>query len=403
MVRAKPYAAALGTVRGLRRGITTGTCAQAAARAAALALSGREPRGHVRIELPPSSKPYSRAPILVPVAFVRREGDGYRAGVAKDSGDDDDATDGMVIEALVSVSEAPGIAIDGGAGVGRVTRPGLPVAPGLAAINPTPLAMIRRELLPLAPQGRGLSVIIEIPGGEAVAARTWNPRIGIVGGLSVIGTSGVVEPKSSAAFKKSIVRAAKAVAMSGQAEVYVTPGYVGEARLRSTGVPDEAVLVVGDHVGLGLRALAHYGATKIVLVGHAGKMIKITAGLFNTHSRFGDARLETLAAMAAAEGAGLELTRRILDAGTAEEAAGWLVEAGLASVFDSAARRAANRARILAGVPVDVVMLSLDGEVLGSSVGAGLASEGGPGERPGEGGRSDAGDRPAQADGEALR
>jgi cobalt-precorrin-5B (C1)-methyltransferase len=365
-VRARPYAEVLGSIKGLRRGITTGTCAQAAARAAALALIGQIPGAEVEIELPLSSKPYSQARILVPIAFVRPEGDGVRAGIRKDAGDDEDATDGLVIEAFVRLANRPGVEIEGGIGVGRVTRPGLPVKPGLAAINPTPRSMIGRDLAALAPEGRGFSVLIEIPGGEAVAERTWNPRIGVAGGLSVIGTSGVVEPKSSAAFKKTIVRAARSIAACGNQEPYLTPGYVGEAYLRAKGVRDEEALVVGDHVGLGLRALAHYGAKRIILVGHAGKLVKVSAGLFNTHSRFGDARLETLAALAAAEGADRELVSRILCLGTAEEASKLIIEAGLESAFAAASRRAALRSRILCGIPVEVVMLALDGTILGS-------------------------------------
>jgi len=367
-VKARPYAEALGAIRGLRRGITTGTCAQAAARAAALALASGASGNEVEVELPPSARPYSRARIIVPLAFARREGEGFRVGVKKDAGDDDDATDGLVVEALVKFADSPGVAIEGGEGIGRVTRPGLPVARGLAAINPTPRVMIRRDLEALAPAGGGFSVLIEIPGGEAVAARTWNPRIGVEGGLSVIGTSGVVEPKSTAAFRKTIVRAARAMAARGLSEPYLTPGYVGEAHLHSRGARDEDILVVGDHLGLGLRALAHYGASRILLVGHAGKLVKISAGIFNTHSRFGDARLETLAALAAAEGAGSGLVRRLLELGTVEEASSLVLEAGFGAVFTAAARRAADRSRILAGVPVEVIMLALDGRVLGASV-----------------------------------
>lgn len=365
-MKARPYAQVLGSIRGRRRGITTGSCAQAAARAAALALIGLENVAEVEIELPRSSKPYSQARILVPIAFSRCEGDGFRAGVKKDAGDDDDATDGIVIEAFVRFSDRLGVEIDGGRGVGRVMRPGLPIAPGLAAINPTPRAMISRELAALAPEGRGFSVLIEIPGGEAIAVRTWNPRIGVAGGLSVIGTSGVVEPKSSAAFRKTIIRTARSIIAGGVSVPYLTPGYVGEAYLRSKAVREEEVLVVADHIGLGLRALAHYGAAGIVLVGHASKLVKVSAGIFNTHSRFGDARLETIAALAAAEGADRELIRRIISLGTAEEAAELLIEAGLGSTFDAAARRAAERSRLLAGVSVQVFMLALDGTVLGS-------------------------------------
>ncbi len=375
MVKARPYPEVLGCVRGLRRGLTTGTCAQAAAKAAAMACLGCAPGASVEICLPPSSKPYSGAAILVPLAFLRPEGGGWRAGVRKDPGDDADATEGLVIEALVALEALPGRAageaglgalrIDGGRGVGRVTRPGLPVPPGQAAINPTPRRMIARELAALLPSGAGFSVLLEIPGGEEVAASTWNPRLGIEGGLSIIGSSGVVEPASSAAFKKSLVRAARTVALASPEPAYLTPGYVGETYLRREGVPEAAILVAGDHLGLGLKSLARHGARRVELVGHAGKLLKVSAGLFNTHCRYGDARLETLAAFAGAAGAPPELIRRLLELDTAEEASRLVIEAGYRAVFDAAAARAARRASLLAGVPVEAVFLALDARVLG--------------------------------------
>lgn len=370
-MRARPYAEVLGSLRGQRRGITTGTCAQAAARAAALAVVGRVQPDFVELRLPVSSRPYSGALLRIPLVFLRREGEGYRAGVRKDAGDDVDVTNGLVIEALVSPGPGLGVLVEGGSGVGRVSRPGLPIPPGRAAINPTPLAMIRRDLEALAPQGMGFSVLVEVPGGEAAARATWNPRLGIVGGISIIGTSGVVEPRSSAAFRKSIARAAKAMVASGCREAHLTPGYVGEAYLHGLGLGDAQILLVGDHVGYGLRALAHHGAARAVLVGHAGKIVKIAAGLFNTHSRYGDARLETLAALAAADGAGTGIVRQILGLGTVEEAAGLLADAGLDAVFGTVARRASERAGLLSGIDVEVVILALDGRVLGSHPGPG--------------------------------
>jgi len=363
-------------VRGLRRGLTTGTCATAAAKGAALALLEGRPRGAVSIQLPPGKKPYAGAAITVPLTSVVAEGDGYRASVIKDSGDDDDATNGMEIRAFVRVVDTAGelAVVRGGEGVGVVERPGLPVPVGEPAINPVPRSMIERELAALVAKARargalspaqGLEATISVPDGAAVGSRTWNPRIGVRGGISIIGTSGGIEPKSSAASKKSIDRTIRAFYKAGVACPVITPGYVGERYLRARGVPDERVASVGDQIGFSLLRARAAGFKEAALVGHLGKMVKITAGIFNTHCRYGDARLETIAAYAAAEGATPELAERILSLKLAEEAALLLIEAGLSSVFGRIARRAAERASEHSGLRVSCVILALDASELG--------------------------------------
>lgn len=379
---ARDYRTVIGSVRGLRRGLTTGTCATAAAKGAALALLEGRSRGSVSIRLPPGKKPYAGLAITVPLASVVAEGDGYRASVIKDSGDDDDATNGLEIRAFVRVAfvrivDAAAVStavVLGGEGVGVVERPGLPVPVGEPAINPVPRSMMERELSALVAKARergvlspaqGLEATISVPDGAAVASRTWNPRIGVRGGVSIIGTSGVIEPKSSAAFKKSIDRTIRAFHKAGVACPVITPGYVGERYLRARGVPDERVASVGDQIGFSLLRARAAGFEEAALVGHLGKMVKIAAGIFNTHCRYGDARLETIAAYAAAEGATPELAERILSLRLAEEAAPILIEAGLSSVFGRIARRAAERASDYSGLRVSCVILALDASELG--------------------------------------
>ncbi len=249
------------------------------------------------------------------------------------------------------------------------------MAVGEAAINPVPRAMLERELGALVRKARasgrlgpaeGLAATIDVPEGAAVAARTWNPRIGVAGGISIIGTSGVVEPKSSAAFKKTIDRTLKAYKAAGVAAPVITPGYVGERFLREAGVPDGAVVAVADHIGFALERAAKAGFTEAYLVGHVGKLVKVAAGLFDTHCRYGDARLETLAALAAAAGAERALVERLLGLGLAEEAVPLLLGAGLSDVFDRAARRASERSGLLSGLRVGCVVLGLDGAALGA-------------------------------------
>jgi cobalt-precorrin-5B (C1)-methyltransferase len=329
-------------------------------------MSGTCP-SKVTVQLPDGTKPYSGRRISVPVESLGIDGAYASAGVVKDAGDDDDVTDGLLVIARVRALTGAGVRILGGPGVGVVTRPGLPVPVGRPAINPVPRAMIRRELKVLASPVGGFEVVIEVPEGERVAAKTWNPRIGITGGISIIGTSGVVEPKSSSAFKKTIVRTIRAGVAGGVSRPVLALGYVGERFLRGIGVPDDHVFLVGDHVGLALRAGARAGAVGLVLVGHVGKLVKVAAGIFNTNSRYGDARLETLAAHAGALGAPAPLIERILSLSLAEEATAILVERGYAAVFQRIAQRAAERSSQVCGLPVACTVLSIEGEELASN------------------------------------
>ncbi len=360
------YRTVLGTVRGLRRGITTGTCAQAAAKAAALGLVSGVCPEEVVIQLPEGTKVYSGKQIPVPVKPLGFERGFASAGVVKDAGDDDDVTDGVLVIARVRATEDPGIHIRGGQGVGVVTRPGLPIPVGRPAINPVPCAMIKHELQAIAPRGTGYEVVIEVPEGDRIAQKTWNPRIGIIGGISIIGTSGVVEPKSSRAFMKTIVRTLHAAAAQGIRRPILALGYVGERFLRGVGIPDEQVFLIGDHVGLALRTCARAGASGVVLVGHIGKLVKVAAGLLNTNSRYGDARLETLAAYAGALGAPSSLVEQILSLSLAEEATTILTQRGYVAVFQRIAQRVAEKSSAACGLPVACTLLSIEGVELAS-------------------------------------
>ena len=361
------YRNVLGRVEGLKRGITTGTCAAAAAKAAAEAfarrLEGKRPEQPsegphtVSITLPGGRRSYSGRMISVPVEFVRIEEGAVSAGVRKDAGDDDDITDNALFVATASLSNAPGFTITGGTGVGTVTREGLKVPVGEKAINPTPRTMITAEtepLLPSLPPGKGLNILITVPEGEALAAKTWNPRLGITGGISIIGTTGVVEPKSSKAFQASIATMVRAAAKTGPrgrgAGIVITPGYVGEKYLFETvKMEEERVVTVGDHVGFAVRLAVRQGFERISFAGHIGKAAKVAAGLFNTHSRYGDARLETVAACAAASGADRTVVEKLLTLRLAEESVPLLREAGLKGTFRVLAERVCGRFEQLSG------------------------------------------------------
>jgi cobalt-precorrin-5B (C1)-methyltransferase len=379
-----------GGARAGRKGLSTGSCACAAAVAATRAmLAAEEGRGEVPgadasvvIKLPKSGKPWSELELAVPVASAGPAPDkdpakpAYQAVVIKDSGDDTDITNGMPVVAIASRRRGSGVRVFGGRGVGRVTKPGLPVGVGQAAINPVPLRMIRESLAPYA-IGRGIDLTIELPWGEELAVKTWNPRIGIVGGLSVIGTNGVVEPASSAAYRRSIYAALRSYRARGETEAWLGPGYVSERYFNGVGIAEDRRAIVGDHFGFALDAAARLGFERIHIAAHAGKLLKLAAGVFNTHARYGDARLETLAACAAAAGAPSELIRQLLDLPLAEEACAMLLRLGYTDAFDAAAARAAARCGARSGLPVDCVMVDLQGRALGRGGSAGGKSSGG--------------------------
>lgn len=377
MIPAAPYREVLGTVEGLRRGYTTGATAAAACAAAVIMLRRDGPVDSVEIELP-GKGPFGGRRIAVPVEVALREGEGWTAGIRKDSGDDEDATNGILILCFArdlpdDAAGAGEILIKAGQGVGRVTRPGLPVPPGQAAINPVPLRMIRAAVRPHLLPGMTLELLVSVPEGEKIARETWNPRLGIVGGISLIGTSGVVEPKSTKAFQSSIALCIRQASLSGRKRIIITLGHVGSAFLERRRVPEEASVLVGDHVGFALDRCLALGIMEIVLAGHVGKLAKVAAGIFDTHWSSGDARLETLAACAAACGAGAAVVREILALETAEAAEAVIRKEGLEVAYTFLAARAASRmgeragSKGFSGASTACVVLSLSGEALGAS------------------------------------
>jgi len=205
---------------------------------------------------------------------------------------------------------------------------------GGSAINPVPRSMIEKELAAYLPESRGFKVVISAPGGEELAKKTWNPRLGIKGGISIIGTTGIVEPKSTSAYKMSIELNIKVAAASGSRTLFLTPGYVGEKSLKERfKVPEEAIVKTGDQVGFSLNYCGSIGVKRVVLIGHIGKLVKLAAGIFNTHSKSGDARLETIAAYAAACGADSLVVKQILNLELAEAAIPILKEHKLLKTF----------------------------------------------------------------------
>ena len=322
----------------LRFGYTTGTCAAAAAKAATLLLlTGRAP-ATVGIHTPKGID------LRLPVEEADLDGHIARCAVRKFSGDDPDVTDGALIAAAVSLSTAPGVHIDGGEGVGRATKPGLKVPVGAAAINPGPRAMIEqavREALEETEPVPGLDVVISVPEGAALAAKTFNPRLGIVGGISILGTSGIVEPMSEEALIDSIrleIRQRKAL---GDQRLILAPGNYGTDFLRdSLGVSEERIVKISNFVGRALDAAAEAGFAEVLLAGHIGKLIKLSGGVMNTHSKEGDGRAELMAACALQAGCDADTARAILACVTTDEMLRILREKGfLAPAMEYMAQR----------------------------------------------------------------
>lgn len=311
----------------LQYGYTTGTCASAAAKAAVLLLlTGRAPTA-VKIHTPKGID------LTLPLEGSAREGDEARCAVRKYSGDDPDVTNGVLVWASVRVSAVPGVHIDGGVGVGRATKPGLKVAVGEAAINPGPRAMIEKAVLEALEETEpviGMDVVISVPEGVALAQKTFNPRLGIVGGVSILGTSGIVEPMSEEALVDSIrleIRQRKAL---GETRLILAPGNYGTDFLRDVmGVTEERIVKVSNFIGQALDTAAEVDFKEVLLAGHIGKLVKLSGGIMNTHSREGDGRAELMAACALKAGADADTARAILECVTTDEMLRIIREKGL--------------------------------------------------------------------------
>ncbi len=303
------------TRSGLRYGWTTGSCAAAAAKAAAQMLFTGEEIRQVRLMTPKGIS------LWLDVESITRIPDRVRCAVRKYSGDDPDVTDGLLIFAEVEKKEGadlqePRILLDGGAGVGRVTKPGLEQQIGEAAINKVPRRMITEEVEAVCREhgySGEITVTISIPDGEETAEKTFNPRLGIMGGLSILGTSGIVEPMSEKALTDTIYLEMKIRRETGHPWCYVVPGNYGMDFLtEDLGVDPDLAVKCSNYVGEAIDDAKLLGMKGILLIGHVGKFVKLAAGVMNTHSRQADCRMEVLASHAAMAGAGTETVKRIM-------------------------------------------------------------------------------------------
>lgn len=322
----------------LRRGITTGSCAAAAAKAAVNRLFTGEVSQQVTISLP------SGETLVVPIAESEGAPSAARCAVVKDGGDDPDVTTGLSIWAEAKASHAPGVHLETGEGIGMVTLPGLKVPVGQPAINPVPRAMILAETKKVLPENTGVTVTLFVPGGEAVAAQTFNPRLGIVGGISIIGTSGRVNPMSEEAWKEALALELKVLTGKGYRQAVYVFGNYGEDFLKNEfGEAPENLLKISNYLGFMLDQAVNLGIDQVLLAGHLGKLVKVSAGIFHTHSRVADARLEILAAHAAMEGASQAVVTQIMASTTTDGAVSILREHHLTGVYQRIVINAARR------------------------------------------------------------
>ncbi len=302
----------------LRLGYTTGSCAAAAAKAAAWMLLTGNRLDHISLITP------KNVTLDLPVLDVRCESDTVTCAVRKDSGDDPDITNGALIFASVTKIGEPKISIDGGIGVGRVTKRGLDQPVGEAAINSVPRQMIKdalTEVSRITDYQEGLSVIISVPEGEALAKKTFNPRLGIVGGISILGTTGIVEPMSDQALIDTIRIELKLRKAAGAEYVLLTPGNYGVDFIRnSINIDPESAVITSNFIGDALDFCKEFGFKGVLIIGHIGKIVKIAGNMFNTHSRYGDCRMEILASYAGAAGLKSEKISELLDCATCDDA-----------------------------------------------------------------------------------
>lgn len=356
--------------RRLRCGYTTGTCAAAASRCAAeLLLCGKLPE-EIQIDTP------SGITVSVEPENPSRGGDWASCAVRKDGGDDPDVTDGTCVYAKVQRIPSDEIIIEGGQGVGRVTRPGLDQPVGYPAINRVPREMIEaegRKCLESFGASGGLKITISIPEGGAIAQKTFNPRLGIEDGLSVLGTSGIVRPMSQSALIDSLKLEMDILFAEGKRDILVTPGNYGDIFCTEVlGITLQSRISASNYLGECIDHALGLGVESVLVVGHLGKLVKVASGNMNTHSLVSGGRRETLTAHTALCGGTWELVKAVFDSATTDEAVERLicenlkdaVMLSLASVLEETLKLRAG------GMKIEAVFFSQKYGFLGRTSGA---------------------------------
>jgi cobalamin biosynthesis protein cbiD len=351
----------------LRYGYTTGSSATAATKAALTYLLDNDKNDipEVTIGLP------SGKPLTIKINSLKKKEDYVLASVLKDGGDDPDVTHGLEIFSRVSLRNDSEINIFGGVGVGKVTKNGLPIPPGNSAINPTPMKMIRETVESILPEGMGADVEIFVPKGEETAKKTLNSKLGIVGGISILGTTGIVKPMSEEAWKASLaVELKMALEITGSEEAIFLFGNRGKQYLTDNFQDNTSqAVVISNFVGYMFDRACEFKAKKIYFIGELGKFVKVAGGIFHTHSRVSDAKMEILTANALLVGESMENLKKIMASNTTEEATKYIEKT---EVYDLLAKKAKQKCEEYCrrngwDLEVEVLIISAEREELGSS------------------------------------
>ncbi len=354
----------------LRYGYTSGSCATAATKAALLMFLRQEKQERVEILTP---KGWALDLKVYDQAYDKNQAS---CSVIKDSGDDPDITNGLKIFSKISPSNRPGISFVAGEGVGQVTAKGLSIPPGQPAINPVPRKMMEavvEEVLKACESRqkyRGWQIEIAIPQGKELAKRTFNPKLGIEGGLSIIGTSGIVEPMSEEALKASLKLELAVLRAKEIEEIIFVPGNYGKDFSRELGLPQDRLIKTSNYIGFMLDQAEGLAIKKILMVGHLGKLVKVAGGIFNTHSSVADGRLEILAAHAGILGASQDQIIKIMESRTTDQAVDSLLK--LPDYFNHLADQVKEKAsgRVINTIEIEVILFSKIHGFLGESKGA---------------------------------
>lgn len=358
---------AKGKKRGLRTGFTTGACAAAAAKAATRVLVGGSDIEEIETTLPNGDK--------VRFALERCEqlGNAVRCGIIKDAGDDPDCTHGAELIATVELREDSEILIEGGEGVARVTKAGLGLEVGTWAINPVPRKNIRAMVLEELEQSSwtGAKVVISVPGGEEMAKKTTNARLGLLGGISILGTTGIVRPYSTAAFKASVCQQIDVVAELGLERLVFTTGGKSEGYAMNMfpALGEACFVQVGDFIGIGIRRAARRQLQRVDLVAMMGKLSKMAKGKMQTHVAGSKVDLQFLSEVAHSCGASPEVVEEIAQANTARHVLEICTEKGIKGVPDRICALVAQHCKehVQSEIPVYVWMVDFGGALIGLS------------------------------------
>jgi cobalt-precorrin-5B (C1)-methyltransferase len=359
-----------GKKKSLRTGYTTGTCAAAATKAALTTLVNGEKLAKVNVSLPKDKH------IVIDIAWIRYENEkSVTAAVIKDGGDDPDVTNGAEIWSTVSLSETSNkIIINGGKGVGRVTKPGLGLEIGKAAINPTPLKMISHAIDEIFGQQQknryGLSILISVPEGEEIAKKTDNPRLGIIGGISILGTTGIVIPYSTASFAASIRQSIDVSKAMGTDSVILTTGGRSEDFARDifgNSIADHAYIQIGDFVGFSIKQCAIKKIKKAYVIGFIGKLTKMAMGVKQTHVKGSRVDMNFLAKLAIRCGANSELVKKIMVANTARHVGELVDQFGLSMFYDVLCEEVYSHLSKYSPseLQIKIILLDFNGKIIG--------------------------------------